>query len=56
MARVIGMIARIVTVVFVEALVDFQKARKVFDQGAAIALMIAALTGFSRFGSTRGAP
>jgi uncharacterized membrane protein YqhA len=53
-ARVIAMIVLVVSVAFVEVVVDEPSGRRVLDLGIGIALVIVALTVFLRFGSHGG--
>lgn len=50
-ARVIAMIVLIASVDFVEVLVDSPNGNHILERGVGIALVIAALTGFLRFGN-----
>lgn len=50
-ARVISMIILVVAVAFVDVVVDFTDARRVFFLGAGVALVIGALTTYLRWGS-----
>jgi uncharacterized membrane protein YqhA len=54
-ARVVAMVILVVSVSFVEVVVDGPKGRQVLDLGAGIALVIVALTIFLRFGNHGGA-
>lgn len=51
--RIIGMIVLIVAVSFVEVLVEFHSGREILELGGGVALFIAALTVFVRFGGSR---
>lgn len=53
-ARVIAMIVLIVSVDFVEVLVDSPNGNHILERGAGTALVIGALTAFTRFGSQGG--
>ncbi|MBW4079676.1 MAG: hypothetical protein HIU84_14475, partial [Acidobacteria bacterium] len=50
-ARVISMIILVVSVAFVDVVVDFTDGQRVFFLGAGVALVIGALTAYLRFGS-----
>lgn len=52
-ARVIAMIVLVAAVSFIEVLVDFRSGREVLELGGGVALVIAALTVFLRFGGQR---
>ncbi|HVA73246.1 MAG TPA: YqhA family protein [Acidimicrobiales bacterium] len=52
-ARVIAMIVLVAAVSFIEVLVDFRTGREVLELGIGVAVVIAALTGFLRFGSQK---
>ena len=52
-ARVIAMIVLVAAVSFIEVLVDFRNGREVLELGAGVALVIAALTVFLRFGGRK---
>jgi uncharacterized membrane protein YqhA len=52
-APVIAMIVLVAAVSFIEVLVDFRSGREVLELGAGVALVIAALTRFLRFGSQK---
>jgi uncharacterized protein (TIGR00645 family) len=52
-ARVIAMIVLVAAVSFIQVLVDFRSGQQVLDLGGGVALMIAALTGFLRFGDQK---
>jgi uncharacterized membrane protein YqhA len=53
-ARVVAMVILVVSVSFVEVVVDAPNGRKVLDLGTGIALVIVALTIFLRFGNHGG--
>lgn len=49
--RVVAMIVLVVSVAFVEVVVDFDRSRTVLEVGGGVALVVAALTLFLRFGN-----